>query len=115
PPPMPGPPARPSRPLDPPWRYPAAGWIYLHIEGKPTKRAYQQAYLMAREIPEYLERCAADLGTNAAGWEGLRTQASALFLRGFDREILEEMRGIADGASDAGTKWQGRRLDVVDI
>src|ERR1039457_5846983 len=93
----------------PAWRYPAAGWIYLHIEGKPYERGYQHGYLMAREIPEYLERCAADLGTNAAGWEGLRTQASALFLRGFDREILEEMRGIADGASDAGTKWQGRR------
>jgi hypothetical protein len=25
------------------------------------------------------------------------------------------MRGIADGASDAGVKWQGRRLDLVDI
>ncbi len=99
----------------PAYRYPSAGWIYLHIEGKPYERGYQHGYLMAREIPEYLERCAADLGTNAAGWGGLRTQASALFLRGFDREILEEMRGIADGASDAGTKWQGRRLDVVDI
>jgi hypothetical protein len=70
---------------------------------------------MAREIPEYLERCAADLGVPAAGWGDLRTQANALFLRGFDREILEEMRGIADGASDAGVKWQGRRLDLVDI
>jgi hypothetical protein len=99
----------------PAWRYPAAGWIYLHIEGKPYERGYQHGYLMAREIPEYLERCAADLGTNASGWDGLRTQASALFLRGFDGEILEEMRGIADGASDAGIKWQGRRLDVVDI
>jgi len=99
----------------PAYRYPSAGWIYLHIEGQPYERGYQHGYLMAREIPEYLERCAADLGTNAAGWGALRTQASALFLRGFDREILEEMRGIADGASDAGTKWQGRRLDVVDI
>jgi hypothetical protein len=99
----------------PAYRYPAAGWIYLHIEGKPYERGYQHGYLMAREIPEYLERCAADLGTNSAGWDGLRTQAGALFLRGFDREILEEMRGIADGASDAGAKWQGRRLDVVDI
>src|ERR1017187_6804600 len=99
----------------PAYRYPAAGWIYLHIEGKPYERGYQHGYLMAREIPEYLERCAADLGTNSAGWGGLRTQASALFLKGFDREILEEMRGIADGASDAGVKWQGRRLDLVDI
>ncbi len=99
----------------PAYRYPAAGWIYLHIEGKPYERGYQHGYLMAREIPEYLERCAAELGTNAAGWSGLRTQAGALFLRGFDREILEEMRGIADGASDAGVKWQNRRLDVVAL
>lgn len=99
----------------PAYRYPSAGWTYLHIEGKPYERGYQHGYLMAREIPEYMERCAADLGTNAAGWGALRTQASALFLKGFDREILEEMRGIADGASDAGVKWQGRRIDLVDI
>ncbi len=47
----------------PAYRYPAAGWIYLHIEGKPYERGYQHGYLMAREIPEYLERCAADLGS----------------------------------------------------
>jgi hypothetical protein len=101
--------------LGPAYRYPAAGWTYLHIEGAPYERGYQHGYLMAREIPEYLERCAADLGTNAAGWGNLRTTANALFLRGFDREILEEMRGIADGASDAGIQWQGRRLDLIDI
>jgi hypothetical protein len=99
----------------PAYRYPAAGWIYLHIEGEPYERGYQHGYLMAREIPEYMARCAADMGTNEAGWGNLRTQANALFLRGFDREILEEMRGIADGASDAGARWQGRRLDVVDV
>ena len=38
----------------PAYRYPAAGWIYLHIEGKPYERGYQHGYLMAREIPEYL-------------------------------------------------------------
>ena len=69
---------------------------------------------MAREIPEYLERCAADLGSKDQ-WEQYRTTANALFLRGFDREILEEMRGIADGASDAGAKWQNRRIDLMDI
>src|SRR5450432_3247581 len=99
----------------PAYRYPAAGWIYLHIEGKPYERGYQHGYLMAREIPEYFERCASSLGTNAQGWATLRTTANAFFLRGFDREILEEMRGIADGASDAGIQWQGRRIDLVDI
>jgi hypothetical protein len=100
----------------PAYRYPSAGWIYLHIEGKPYDRGYQHGHLMAREIPEYLDRCASDLGSKGdALWSEFRTTANALFLRGFDREILEEMRGIADGASDAGAKWQKRRIDLLDI
>jgi hypothetical protein len=101
----------------PAYRYPAAGWIYLHIEGKPYDRGYQHGFLMAREIPEYLERCAFDLGGKADRqlWDTYRTSASALFLRGFDREILEEMRGIADGANANGAKWLDRKLDLTDI
>jgi len=111
------PPADTVRTFGPAYRYPSAGWIYLHIEGAPYERGYQHGHLMAREIPEYLERCAADLGAKAEArsWDDLRTTVNALFLRGFDREILEEMRGIADGASDAGAKWLGRRIDLVDI
>jgi hypothetical protein len=102
------------RTFGPAYRYPAAGWIYLHIEGAPYERGYQHGHLMAREIPEYLARCAADLGSPDQ-WGEYRTMANALFLRGFDREILEEMRGIADGASDAGAKWLNRRIDLTDI
>ena len=35
----------------PAYRYPAAGWIFLHIEGKPYERGYQHGHLMAKEIP----------------------------------------------------------------
>jgi hypothetical protein len=98
----------------PAYRYPQAGWVYLHIEGQPYERGYQHGHLMAREIPEYMERCAAVLGSKDH-WDNYRTTANALFLRGFDREILEEMRGIAEGASDAGARWQNRRLDLLDI
>jgi len=105
------------RTFGPAYRYPAAGWIYLHIEGKPYERGYQHGYLMAQEIPEYLTRCAIDLAGKAEqrSWNTLRTSADALFLRGFDREILEEMRGIADGANAAGAQFLGRKLDLVDI
>jgi hypothetical protein len=101
----------------PAYRYPAAGWIYLHIEGKPYDRGYQHGYLMSKEIPEYLKRCAFDLAGKAdeQTWNTYRTTANALFLRGFDREILEEMRGIADGANAAGAKWLDRKLDLIDI
>ncbi len=98
----------------PAYRYPAAGWIYLHIEGQPYERGYQHGHLMAHEIPEYLDRCAAELG-DKEHWSNYRTTADALFLRGFDQEILEEMRGIADGASDAGARWLDRRIDLTDI
>ena len=53
------------RTFGPAYRYPAAGWIYLHIEGKPYERGYQHGYLMAKEIPEYLTRCATDLAGKA--------------------------------------------------
>ena len=98
----------------PAYRYPAAGWIYVHIEGKPYERGYQHGHLMAQEIPQYLERCAAELG-DKEHWHDYRTTVNALFLRGFDQEILEEMRGIADGASDAGAKWENRRIDLIDV
>ena len=101
----------------PAYRYPVGGWIYLHIEGKPYERGYQHGQLMAKEIPEYMARCAADLDpkNKSKSWDLARTTASALFLRGFDREILEEMKGIADGASDAGASWEGRAIDLTDI
>ena len=98
----------------PAYRYPAAGWIYLHIEGQPYERGYQHGHLMAREIPEYLARCAAELGSKDR-WDEYRTTANALFLRGFDQEIMEEMKGIADGASDAGARWRDQRIDLLDI
>ncbi len=101
----------------PAYRYPVGGWIYLHIEGKPYERGYQHGRLMAAEIPRYMERCAAQLdpkGRNKS-WDLARTTASALFLHGFDQEILQEMKGIADGASDAGARWEGRTIDLTDI
>jgi hypothetical protein len=101
----------------PAYRYPVGGWIYLHIEGQPYERGYQHGRLMAKEIPQYMQRCAADLDPKGKSktWDLARTTASALFLRGFDQEILQEMKGIADGASDAGARWEGRPIDLTDI
>jgi hypothetical protein len=101
----------------PAYRYPVGGWIYVHIEGDPYERGYQHGHLMAKEIPQYMERCAAELDpkNKDKSWNLARTTATALFMRGFDREILEEMKGIADGASDAGARWEGRSIDLTDI
>ncbi len=101
----------------PAYRYPEGGWIYVHIEGEPYERGYQHGHLLAHEIETYLERCAAQLDSSShkEAWKWGRTTSNALFLRGFDQEILQEMRGIADGAADAGAKWDGHKLDLIDI
>lgn len=105
------------RTFGPAYRYPRGGWLYVHIEGAPYERGYQHGYLLAREIEQYIDRCAAQLDakSKATAWNNGRTVANALFLRGFDKEILTEMKGIADGAAAAGAKVNGRTIDLVDV
>lgn len=101
----------------PAYRYPQAGWIILHIEGEPHERGYQHGRLMASEIVGYL-RCFASLRSPKApaeGWRNTRTLVNSLFLRRYDREYLEEMKGIADGASAAGARFDDRPIDLVDV
>ncbi|MBI4893203.1 MAG: hypothetical protein HY821_21445 [Acidobacteria bacterium] len=105
------------RGFGPAYRYPRAGWIYLHTEGQPHERGFQHGYLMADEIAGYLDRCAAQMNAKdrELGWRQGRAIADAVFLRGFDQEILSEMQGIAEGAAAAGAKYKGRKLDLTDI
>jgi hypothetical protein len=99
------------------YRYPQAGWIVLHIEGKPYDRGYQHGYLLASEISGYLRCFAAMQSPNAPGdgWKNTRRLINALFLRRFKPEYLEEMKGIAEGATAAGARFDDRPLDLVDI
>ncbi|MGA3186028.1 MAG: C45 family autoproteolytic acyltransferase/hydrolase [Bryobacteraceae bacterium] len=105
------------RTFGPAYRYPRGGWLYVHIEGAPYERGYQHGYLLAREIEQYIDRCAAQLDSKSkrTAWENGRTTANALFLRGFDKEILMEMKGIAEGAAAAGAKVNGRTIDLIDV
>jgi len=105
------------RTFGPGYRYPRGGWLYVHIEGAPYERGYQHGYLLAREIEQYIDRCASQLDSKSkeTAWNNGRTVANALFLRGFDKEILTEMKGIAEGAAAAGAKVNGRTIDLIDV
>src|SRR5438270_11049196 len=87
----------------PAYRYPQAGWIVLHIEGKPYERGYQHGRLLAPEIAAFVNNSANQMSAQspANGWQNARTLINALFLRRFEQEYLEEMKGIADGAAAA--------------
>jgi len=99
------------------YRYDDKGWIFVHIEGEPYERGYQYGYLVADEIVSYIGKLAVRRNRHdpAAGWKDTRFEADSLFLRGYDREYLTEMRGIADGAAHAGAAYDGRPLDLIDI
>jgi len=99
------------------YRYPQAGWIVLHIEGKPYERGYQHGRLLAPEIAAFVHNSATLMSHEApaTGWRNARTLINALFLRRFEKEYLEEMKGIADGAAAAGAKYDNRAIDLVDI
>jgi hypothetical protein len=99
------------------YRYPQAGWIVLHIEGEAYERGYQHGRLLASEIAAHL-RCFAAVQNSKAPSDGLkqvRTLVNALFVRRYEKEFLEEMKGIAEGATAAGAKIFDRPIDLVDI
>jgi hypothetical protein len=101
----------------PAYRYPQAGWIVLHIEGEPYERGYQHGRLLAPEIAAFLRCFAATQYPDAPakGWKNSRSLINALFVRRYEKEYLEEMRGIADGAAAAGARFDNRPIDLVDI
>jgi hypothetical protein len=101
----------------PAYRYPQAGWIVLHIEGEPYDRGYQHGKLLAQEIAGFVRCFAAQQSPKAPadGWRLTRSLVNSLFVRRYEKEYLEEMRGIADGATAAGAKYEGRPIDLVDV
>jgi Phospholipase B len=101
----------------PAYRFPQAGWIVVHVEGQPYERGYQQGRLLAPEIAGYIRCFAAILAPTAPteGWRNTRRLANALFVRHFEKEFLEELKGIADGATAAGARFDNRPIDLVDI
>jgi hypothetical protein len=99
------------------FRYDEGGWIYVHIEGEPYERGRQFGELVPQEIVRYMEKLGiqkdkADAGN---GWNQIRLLTDSLFLRKYEPEYLEEMRGIADGANKGGAKFKDRELDLLDI
>ncbi len=103
--------------VGPAFRYPQAGWIVLHIEGEPYERGVQHGKLLSPEIARHL-RCMAEHRSSknpTEAWSDTRTLVNSVFLRRFEKEYLEEMQGIADGASAAGARFGGRPIDLVDI
>jgi hypothetical protein len=99
------------------YRYPQNGWAVVHIEGEPYDRGFQHGKLLSKEIETYRNALAEHRAPKhpAEYWDLYRELVGGMYLHRFDREYLEEMKGIADGAVAGGAKADGRPLDVIDV
>src|SRR5262245_5426148 len=99
------------------YRYPQHGWAVLHIEGEPYERGVQHGRLMAKEIETYIAALSEHRAPKnpAEYWDLYRQTVGGMYLHRFDRDHLEEMKGIADGAAAAGAKVAGRPIDLTDV
>jgi len=91
------------------YRFNSAGWTYVHIEGDSYSRGLQHGYLLAPEIEESM-KCLKHITYFNTGkdWSFFVREAEKQFSCKIDEEYLDEICGIADGASKAGIKvtWQ---------
>ncbi len=99
------------------WRYPQAGWTVVRIEGAPYERGLQHGHLLAAEIADYIRALSAywDSDAPATAWEKNRQIAKLLFGKSFTPEQMQEMQGIADGASAEGARIGHRKIEALDI
>jgi hypothetical protein len=91
------------------YRFDCNGWIYLHIEGEPYERGFQHGHLVAPELAEILVTLKYITFQNTGkDWEFFVEQAERIFMPNAEAEYIEEMKGIADGAREAGIDitWQ---------
>ena len=84
-------------------RHDKAGWVYVHIEGKPHERGFQYGYLLAREIAGGLKATRVEWEYESAmQWSWLVGRASTMFVHKVDHETMTEIDGIVDGLRAAG-------------
>jgi hypothetical protein len=87
------------------YRFDKNGWTQLHIEGDPYQRGYQHGFFLAKEIGTVLETIKYfTLFNNGKEFNFFVDAADKMFTPHIDKEFIEEIRGIADGASAAGVK-----------
>ncbi len=86
------------------YRFEKNGWVFIHIEGNPYERGYQHGYLAAPEIKDILRAVQYITPFNTGmEWQFFVDAAERMFSKFIDPEFVEEMKGIADGATAAGT------------
>ena len=87
------------------------GWTYVHLQGTPHQIGYQNGYLLAPEIDDFLKVVILEQTHDSKkDWAFFREAAQNMMWPHIEQEYREELQGIADGAAAKGVK-----IDVWDV
>jgi hypothetical protein len=79
-------------------RQDTAGWIYVHLEGKPHDIGYQHGYLLAHEIDTAIQAVSYWLQHETPyKWQFYRNAARNFLWNKVDEEYKEEINGMVQG------------------
>jgi hypothetical protein len=93
------------------YRFEQNGWIYVHLEGAPSKIGFAHGYLLAPEIADAFEAVKrSDTHQTQRDWEFFRKAAREMLWPKIDAEYQEELKGIVQGLHGRGV-----RLDLDDV
>jgi len=93
------------------YRFERNGWIYVHLEGAPSKIGFAHGYLLALEIADAFEAVKrSDTHQTQRDWEFFRKAAREELWPKIDAEYQEELRGIVEGLHARNV-----RLDLDDL
>ncbi|OGN65796.1 MAG: hypothetical protein A2888_00185 [Chlamydiae bacterium RIFCSPLOWO2_01_FULL_28_7] len=85
------------------FKYEKDGWIFVHIEGEPFERGFQYGYLIAEEYIQTF-KCYDEMMFQSLGidMQFVIENANKLYGNKMPKEILEELKGIAQGITAKG-------------
>jgi hypothetical protein len=87
------------------------GWIYVHLEGKPSEIGFQHGYHLAPEIEEAQKVIALELTHDTRrDWQFYRDAAETMLWPHIEPEYRDELNGIVEGL-----KARGVKLDLWDV
>jgi hypothetical protein len=93
------------------YRFERAHWIYVHLEGSPSRVGYQHGSLLSKEIEDALATVKyKDTYRTKRDWNFFRDTAKNVLWPHIEDEYRQELQGIAAGLNSKGVK-----ADVWDV
>jgi hypothetical protein len=93
------------------YRFEQGGWIYVHLEGEPSRIGFAHGYLLAPEIADAFAAVKLeDVHSTKREWEFFRQAAREMLWPKIDPEYQAELLGIVEGL-----KARGVALDRDDV